>query len=138
MEKHSPTHRKTYGRTGEREDCLATAHRWAGYADRFGIERCNDAAESIVGGLRYSTRTAVLIAANDGDGFGAYLFRTAGGRYFAVRVNWPMRDDMSHPLDVLSTDAALRMYGELAERVKYGATVDPIAEAFPGVTVEDA
>lgn len=138
MDKHSPTHaRRPSGfSSATSEPCVARAHQWAGYTDTFGLARCNEAAEAIIGGLHYSTRTAEMIAAQDGDEYGVYLFRTVGGRFFGVRRNYPMRDDRSHPLDVLTLDEALHWYGAMTQRS--WTVADPIGDAFPGVTVAEA
>jgi len=137
MIRHTDTHaqRPSVASMARRRPCHSAT--WEGFgADAFGIDRCNPLAETIVDGLRYSTRTATLIAAADGEEYGVYLFRTTGGRFFAVRHHYPLRYDRSDPLDVLSVNAALTLYAAIA--AKPWATVDPIAEAFPNVEVLDA
>lgn len=95
--------------------------------------------ERILGGKRYSTETATLLAHNrywDGSnwertGRNTYLYRTYRGRYFRVTVTaWQGERDSLEPLEL---EEALDLYeGPLTEHEL------PYSEAFPTVTVEDA
>jgi len=93
----------------------------------------------IVGGKKYSTETATLVASDvywDGSNFerhgrNRWLYRTARGAYFVVtRTMWQGEFDALEPVDL---DEAIRLFeGPLAEHeVSY-------AEAFPTVAVTDA
>lgn len=93
----------------------------------------------IIGGKRYNTQTATLIASDafwDGHnyerrGTNTFLFRTPKGRYFTqVRSQWEGADDGK--LTPYCQEDALRLWGELREHEV------SFEEAFPGVEVEDA
>ena len=95
--------------------------------------------ERIVGGKRYSTATASLIADDaywDGsnherNGRNRFLYRTKNGSYFvATLTQWEGEQDTLEPI---SRDEAIALYeGPLTEHAEeYG-------EAFPGATVEEA
>jgi hypothetical protein len=146
MNKHSPTHYKRPTWSGsdrtDREPCG-----WYPYPANgptragFGIDRHNDHVTTITGdGLRWSTETAELIAAKDGEEWGCYLFRTQGGRYFEVRHNYPMRYDRTDPLRIISIDEATRLYADITGP-RHGIVVgegDPFAVAFPTLTMQEA
>jgi hypothetical protein len=93
----------------------------------------------IVGGLRYSTKTATLIAGDDrwdGSSFerhgrNTWLYRTPGGAYFTVTcTQWQGKSDTLKPL---TEDEAIQLYeNDLPEHM-----VD-YEEAFPGVEIKDA
>lgn len=93
----------------------------------------------IINRKRYSTKTATLIASNaywDGHNFersgrNTFLYRTPGGNYFTVNLTqWQGERDTLTPI---SEGEAIDLYETtLSEHeVEY-------ADAFPGVTVEDA
>lgn len=92
----------------------------------------------VIGGKRYRTETATLIAHDaywDGHnwerhGRNTFLFRTPRGNYFAQHQTcWQGERDRIEPL---SRDEAIRLYEELpAKEVEF-------EEAFPGVEVEEA
>ena len=93
----------------------------------------------IVNRIRYSVKTAVLLAGDDrwdGHNFerhgrNSFLYRTPKGRYFVVTLSqWQGEEDTLEPVTL---DNAVELFeGALSEhRVTY-------AEAFPNVTVEDA
>jgi hypothetical protein len=134
MNNHSETHKQrvTYSGQSDRQPCSLYG-KFSEYG--YGIDNCNPHVERIIGGLRYSTRTATLIAALDGEHWGAYLFRTAGGRYFHTASHWPKTYD-SVELRPVSTDEALTLYSRFQERS--WAVLDPLSEAFPEVVVADA
>lgn len=93
----------------------------------------------IVGGKRYNTETATLIAHNvywDGHNFerggrNCWLYRTPRGAYFTVTGTfWQGERDTLEP--VTEAEARELYEGRLSEHeVSY-------QEAFPGVTVEEA
>ena len=93
---------------------------------------------AVVGGKRYSVKTATLLAGddyNDGHnwerrGRNTFLYRTARGIYFAVYLTqWQGERNAIKPLSV---DEALTLYETLSEQ-------RVIAEdAFPGVKIEEA
>lgn len=92
----------------------------------------------VVNGLRYSTRTALLIAHDaywDGHNFerggrNTFLYRTPHGRYFTVNLTqWQGETDTLIPVSVKE---AQEMYEELHEQVV------PFEEAFPDVIVKEA
>ena len=93
----------------------------------------------VIGGKRYSTDTATLIASDaywDGrnmerHGRNTFLYRTPRGSYFkVVQTQWQGEQDELIPID---QDEARELYeGPLTEHyLEYEA-------AFPGVKVEDA
>jgi hypothetical protein len=92
----------------------------------------------VIGGKRYDTEKATLIAGNDywdghnfeRSGTNTYLYRTPRGRYFAVRLTcWQGDFDAIEPL---SQPEAVELFENLREtRVEF-------EQAFPDVTVEDA
>jgi len=93
----------------------------------------------VIGGKRYSTKTATLLAGDDywdgrnyeRGGANYFLFRTPCGHYFGqLRSKWESADDGA--LTPLSQDVAIRLYEQLRERrVSF-------EEAFPGVEIEEA
>jgi hypothetical protein len=92
----------------------------------------------VIGGKRYNTATADLIASDaywDGHnwerrGRNTFLFMTKKGNYFRVtRTQWQGEKDSLVPL---SQDEAIQLWEQLPEHEI------PFEEAFPGVTVEDA
>jgi len=94
--------------------------------------------ERILGGKRYSTRTAVLLAGDDywdghnyeRSGTNTFLYRTPRGNFFSVRLTqW---EGERNSLTPLNADEARELYEGLHEkRVGY-------EEAFPGFVIEDA
>lgn len=93
----------------------------------------------IIGGKRYSTATATLIASNlywDGNNFerhgrNQFLYRTPNGNYFTVNLTmWQGEQDNLIPV---TQEEAIDLYeGALSEHdVDYEV-------AFPDVTVADA
>ena len=95
--------------------------------------------ERIVGGKRYSTATATLIADDaywDGSnmersGRNRFLYRTPKGAYFLVTLTqWQGEQDALEPI---TQQEAIELYeGSLTEHaVEY-------AEAFPEVNIEEA
>jgi hypothetical protein len=93
----------------------------------------------IVDRKKYSTKTATLIAGDDfwdghnfeRQGRQTFLYRTPNGAYFEVNLSqWQGERDTLIPI---SLDEAINMYEEILteRRATY-------AEAFPGVTVEEA
>lgn len=91
--------------------------------------------EAIVNGLRYSTRTADLIASDlhenlpDKNYVVAELYRTKKGRFFVRYVTY--MEDQRDRIVPLSVDDAMKLYSVL-ETQDFG-----YEEAF-GVEVEDA
>jgi len=93
----------------------------------------------VVGGKRYNTETATLLAGDDywdghnweRSGRNSFLFRTPKGAYFVQRRSqWQGESDGA--TEVLTHDEAMAIYDSMRERrVEF-------EEAFPGVTVEDA
>ena len=92
----------------------------------------------VIGGKRYRTETATLIASDaywDGHNFerrgrNTFLFKTPKGGYFAQHQTcWQGEVDRLEPL---VEEEAIALFESLQEK-----EVD-FAEAFPGVTVEDA
>jgi hypothetical protein len=92
----------------------------------------------VIGGKRYSTATADLIASDaywDGHnwerrGRNTFLFKTQKGNYFRVtRTQWQGERDALTPL---SQDEAVSLWEQLPEH-EVG-----FEEAFPGMVVEDA
>ena len=93
----------------------------------------------IVGGKRYATKTATLIAHDvywDGHNFerdrrNAWLYRTTKGAYFLVTGTFWQGE--RETLRTVTAGEAREFYeGQLSEHeVRY-------AEAFPDVTIEDA
>jgi hypothetical protein len=92
----------------------------------------------IIGGKRYNTETATLIAGNDywdghnfeRSGRQAFLYRTPKGNYFASYLTcWQGELDRLEPL---AKDEAVTMFEQLPEK-----RVD-FEEAFPGIEIEDA
>ncbi|MBW7863590.1 MAG: hypothetical protein H3C30_04145 [Candidatus Hydrogenedentes bacterium] len=93
----------------------------------------------IIGGRRYSTATATLLAADDywdghnheRRGRNRFLYRTPNGRYFTVTLTqWQGERDSLEP--VPQEDAVALYEGPLSEHY------ETHAEAFPGVEVVDA
>jgi hypothetical protein len=92
----------------------------------------------IIGGKRYSTKTATLIADDaywDGHnwerrGRNRFLYRTQKNNYFLITLTqWQGEKDRLAPIN---QDDALRFWDELSEkRISF-------EDAFPGITVEDA
>lgn len=93
----------------------------------------------IIGGKRYSTKTATLIAGDDywdghnweRHGRNCWLYRTPSGSYFAVVVTqWQGERDSLQPIDI--SEAQTLWEGQLTEhRVEF-------EDAFPAVVVVDA
>lgn len=96
-----------------------------------------DLAE-VIGGKRYSVKTADLLAGDDfwdGHNFerhgrNTFLYRTPKGAYFAVHLTqW---QGERRTLEPLTQDEALTLYESLSEkRIE-------AEEAFPGVKIEEA
>jgi len=95
--------------------------------------------EQIIGGKRYNTETATLIAGDDyWDGHNyerrntnCFLFRSPNGSYFSQhRSQWQGADDGA--LTAHTQDEAMRLYEQLREKRL------PFEAAFPGVKVVDA
>jgi len=93
----------------------------------------------IINGLRYSTKTAVLLADDDlpngkgirGDGSYQFLYRTKKGRYFLVNF-FENRRELNMLEAVNQEDHARALYeGMPIKRVPY-------EEAFPNFYIEDA
>lgn len=93
---------------------------------------------AVIDRKRYNTETATLLAGDDyWDGHNyerhgrqTFLYRTAKGAYFAVRLTqWQDEEDHIEPL---TQDEAVGMFEGMREkRVEF-------EEAFPGVKVEEA
>ena len=92
----------------------------------------------IIGGKKYSTETATLIADDeywDGSNFerngrNCFLYRTPNGAYFTVNLTqWQGERDSLTPI---THAKALELYGTLPERHV------PFEQAFPSVKVLDA
>ena len=92
----------------------------------------------VIGGKRYRTETATLIASDaywDGHnwerhGRNTFLFRTPGGNYFAqYQTCWQGERDHLEPL---TKEEAIGLYEDLPEQE------EDFEEAFPGVKVVDA
>jgi hypothetical protein len=92
----------------------------------------------IIGGKRYSTETATLIAGDDfwdGHNFErrgtqTFLYRTQRGAYFVQHLT--QREGQRDSLEPISSEAAQRLWEQLSERrVEF-------SEAFPGVKIEEA
>ena len=97
-----------------------------------------DDMTKVVGGLRYATRTATVLASNaywDGNnwerqGRNTYLCRSPRGRYFLVHLTcWQSERDSIEPV---TEDEAVGHYETLPEHET------PFEEAFPGRKIEDA
>ena len=95
--------------------------------------------ERIVGGKRYSTERAQLLASDrywDGSnwerhGRNTYLYRTSHNRYFVVTVTcWQGERDTLEPVEL---DDAIALYEKSLP--EHAITYE---EAFPAATVEDA
>lgn len=92
----------------------------------------------VVDGKKYDTKTATLLAGNDWwdghnyerSGHDTYIYRTARGRYFALRLTqWQGERDVIEPL---TEDQAAEWWESLTEhRVSW-------EEAFPGRVLEEA
>lgn len=95
--------------------------------------------QRVIGGKRYSTTTATLLAGDDywdghnweRHGTNLFLFRTPKGAYFTqTRSQWEGADDGA--LEPITQDEAQTLFDDLREkRVEW-------EDAFPGITVEDA
>jgi hypothetical protein len=93
---------------------------------------------AVIGGKRYSVKTAILLAGNDHwdghnferSGTNCFLYRTPKGSYFSVHLTqWQGVRDHIEPL---SQEEALSLYESLSEqRVE-------AEDAFPGVKIEEA
>lgn len=92
----------------------------------------------VIGGKRYRTETATLIASDaywDGHNFerrgrNTFLFKTPNGHYFAqLQTQWQGENDRLEPLD---QSEAVSLYESLQEK-----EVD-FADAFPGVEIAEA
>lgn len=96
------------------------------------------AMSAVINGKRYDTETATLLAGDDywdghnyeRRGTNTFLYRTAKGAYFTVLLTqWQGQRDTLTPI---SQADAMELWEGLPEhRVEF-------AEAFPGVTVEEA
>jgi hypothetical protein len=96
------------------------------------------AMAKVIGGKRYNTETATLIAHDafwDGHNFerhgrNTFLYRTAKGAYFALHMTqWQGEFDSIEPLD---RDEAVELFEGLQEHeVSW-------SEAFPGIEIVDA
>lgn len=93
---------------------------------------------AIIGGKRYSAKTATEIASNeywDGhnwerSGHNTFLMRTPNGNFFAIHLTqWQGERDTIEPV---IADQAKQMYEELPEHEL------EFEEAFPGAKVVDA
>ena len=92
----------------------------------------------IVGGRRYSTKTATVIASNeywdgqnsDCNGRNTYLLRTPNGNYFTAMIS--MWEDERSGLDPISEDEAIELYEELSEHER------EYEDAFPDQKIEEA
>lgn len=92
----------------------------------------------VIGGKRYSTKTATMIASDaywDGHNFerqgrNCFLYRTPNGAYFALHMTqWQGERDSLEPLD---RDTAIELFEGLSEKeVSW-------QEAFPGIEIADA
>lgn len=94
--------------------------------------------DEVIGGKRYTTKTAELIAADDywdGHNFerrgrNTFLFKTVNGNYFTIfRTCWQGERSTLTPL---SLDEAVKAWQVLTEREV------SFEEAFPDVKIEDA
>lgn len=92
----------------------------------------------IMGGRRYSTATATLLADDnywDGHNFerhgrNTFLYRTPRGAYFSVTLTqWQGESETLQPL---TQSEAVDLWERLQEHA------EPFEDAFPGVVVEDA
>ena len=95
----------------------------------------------VIGGRRYSTFTATLLAGDDywdghnfeRQGTNRFLYRTPRGAYFTqLRTCWEGSTQNDGQLTPVSQADAIGLFESMAEqRVTW-------EEAFPGVAVEDA
>ena len=95
----------------------------------------------VIGGRRYSTATATLLAGDDywdghsheRQGTNRYLFRTPRGAYFTqTRTCWDGSQQNDGRLTPVTIDEAMGLFESMREpRVTW-------EEAFPGISVEDA
>ena len=92
----------------------------------------------VIGGKRYNTETATLIAGDDywdghnweRKGRNTFLYKTAKSAYFVqYRTQWQGELDR---LEILPQEEAIRLFEDLREkRITF-------EQAFPGVKIEDA
>jgi hypothetical protein len=94
--------------------------------------------EAVIGGKRYSTHKAALIADDahwDGhnherQGRNTFLYRTARGNFFLVRQTyWQGEHDRIEPIN---SDEAVRTFESMSQQHV------PFEKAFPTVPVEEA
>jgi len=95
----------------------------------------------VIGGRRYSTATATLLAGDDywdghnfeRQGTNLFLYRTPRGAYFVqTRTSWEGSRHNDGQLSPVTQDEAIGLFESMREpRVTW-------EEAFPGVAVEDA
>jgi hypothetical protein len=95
----------------------------------------------VIGGKRYSTATATLLASDaywDGNNYerhgrNTFLYRTPKGAYFALyRTQWQGEHDTIEPLDDVQ---ALDVYEGMAA---HDMAEVPVEVAFPDLVVEEA
>ena len=104
-----------------------------------GRHRMNPRAKlEVIGGKRYNTETAALIAGDDywdghnyeRSGRQTFLYMTPKGNYFSTHLTcWEGELDSLEPM---SQDEAISLFEDLSEK-----RMD-FEKAFPGVKVEDA
>lgn len=94
---------------------------------------------AVIGGKRYNTETAKVVASDaywDGHNYerrgrNTFLMRTPNGRYFAHRrTQW--QGELDGTIEPLSQEEAIDLYESLPEQVV------PFEDAFPDVQVEEA
>ncbi|MDY6911884.1 MAG: hypothetical protein SVM79_05970 [Chloroflexota bacterium] len=92
----------------------------------------------VIGGKRYNTETAILLAGNDywdghnfeRHGHNTYLFKGKSGSYFAQHLTqWQGEQDKLEPLD---EEEAVELFERLSNK-----RVD-FEDAFPNITVAEA
>ena len=96
----------------------------------------------VIGGRRYSTITATLLAGDDywdghnfeRQGTNRYLFRTPRGAYFTqTRTCWDGSQQNDGRLTPVTIDEAMGLFESMMR--EHRVTWE---EAFPGISVEDA
>ena len=81
----------------------------------------------VIGGKKYNTETAALIASILSTGRGSHLYLTSKGAYFVAHSTiW---QDERDSIEVLSPVEAQELYAQYREEVDF-------EEAFPSVAVE--
>ncbi len=97
----------------------------------------------VINRVRYSTRSAVLLAGNDywdghnheRDGTNQFLYRSPRGLYFLAHLSqWQGSHDYIEPC---SLDDAYAFY-EIMQSMSPDCCLVEITKAFPSVRVEDA